>query len=84
MAVSDMVVFNQQVQTVATEVVAQNVELFNAASNGTILLGSESSIGDFVEEASYKAIASLVGRRDAYGTGTLSTKAPSTVKRCFC
>lgn len=80
MAVSDMVVFNQQVQTVATEVVAQNVELFNAASNGTILLGSESSIGDFVEEASYKAIASLVGRRDAYGTGTLSTKALQQLK----
>ena len=80
MAVSDMVVFNQQVQTVATEVVAQNVEAFNAASQGTILLGSESSIGDFVEEASYKAIANLVGRCDAYGTGTLSTKALAQLK----
>lgn len=80
MAVSDMVIFNQQVQTVATEVVAQNVLAFNAASNGAILLGSESTIGDFVEEASYKAIASLVSRRDAYGTGSLSTKALEQIK----
>ena len=80
MAVNDMVVFNQQVQTVATEVVAQNVEAFNAASQGAILLGSEATIGDFVEEASYKAIASLVSRRDAYGTGTLTTKALQQIK----
>lgn len=80
MAVNDMVVFNQQVQTVATEVVAQNVEAFNAASQGAILLGSEATIGDFVEEASYKAIASLVSRRDAYGTGALSSKALQQIK----
>lgn len=80
MSVSDMVVFNDQTQTVATEVVAQEVNKFNAASNGAILLGSESTIGDFVEEASYKAIASLVGRRDAYGTGTLTPKALQQLK----
>ena len=80
MAVNDMVVFNQQVQTVATEVVAQNVEAFNAASQGAILLGSEATIGDFVEEASYKAIASLVSRRNAYGTGALSSKALQQIK----
>ena len=80
MAVTDMVVFNDQVQLVATEVVAQNVQAFNQASQGAILLGSESTIGDYVEEASYKAIASLVSRRNAYGTGTLTTKALQQLK----
>lgn len=80
MSVSNMVVFNDQVQLVATEFVDQEVNKFNAASNGSILLGSNATIGDFVEEASYKAIASLVGRRDAYGTGTLSTKALEQLK----
>ena len=80
MAVNDMVVFNDQVQLVATEVVAQNVQAFNQASQGAILLGSSSNIGDYVEEASYKAIASLVSRRDAYGSGTLSTKAIQQLK----
>lgn len=80
MSLSNMVVFNDQVQLVATEFVDQEVNKFNAASNGSILLGSNATIGDFVEEASYKAIASLVGRRDAYGTGTLSTKALEQLK----
>ncbi len=80
MAITDMVVFNQQIQTVATEIVDQSVGAFNEASGGTLLLGSQSSIGDFVEEASYKLIASLVGRRNAYGTGSLTTKALEQLK----
>lgn len=80
MAVTDMVVFNTQIQTVATEIVDQSVDAFNEASGGTLLLGSQSSIGDFVEEASYKLISSLVGRRNAYGTGALTTKALEQLK----
>ena len=80
MALTDMVVFNTQIQTVATEIVDQNVEAFNEASGGTLLLGSQSSIGDFVEEASYKLISNLVGRRNAYGSGALSTKAIEQLK----
>ncbi len=72
MALSNMVVFNEQIQRVATETVAQEVEKFNQASQGTMLLGSDSKIGDFVEEASYKLVASLVGRRDAYNQGALT------------
>lgn len=80
MALTDMVVFNTQIQTVATEIVDQAVDAFNEASGGTLLLGSQSSIGDFIEEASYKQIASLVGRRNAYGSGALSTKAIEQLK----
>lgn len=80
MATSDMVIFNQQTQLVATETVAQYLNTFNEASGGALLLGSQSTLGDYVEEASYKAISALVSRRDAYGSGTLSTKALQQLK----
>lgn len=74
MATSDMIIFNEQTQTVATETVAQALAAFNEASGGAMLLGSRSTLGDYVEEASYKAISGLVTRRDAYGTGDLTPK----------
>lgn len=74
MSTTDMIIFNEQTQTVATETVAQALEAFNGASGGALLLGSRSVLGDYVEEASYKAIAGLVTRRDAYGTGDLTPK----------
>lgn len=80
MPTSDMVVFNEQTQLVATEVVAQHLTAFNQASAGGLLLGSQSTLGDYVEEASYKAISALVARRDAYGTGRLTTKALQQLK----
>ena len=61
----DLEVFNRQVYTAATEVVDQQVELFNANSNGTIVLRpSNVNMGDFSMEASFKAISKLVRRRD--------------------
>lgn len=80
MATSDMIVFNQQTQVVATETVAQYLNTFNQASGGALLLGSQSTLGDYVEEASYKAISALVSRRDAYGSGDLATKALQQLK----
>jgi hypothetical protein len=80
MATSDMIVFNQQTQVVATETVAQYLNTFNQASGGALLLGSQSTLGDYVEEASYKAISALVSRRDAYGSGALATKALQQLK----
>jgi len=74
MATDDMIIFNEQTQTVATETVAQALAAFNEASGGALLLGSRSTLGDYVEEASYKAISGLVTRRDAYGTGDLTPK----------
>ena len=80
MATADMIIFNEQTQLVATETVDQALAAFNEASGGGLLLGSASHLGDYVEEASYKAIANLVSRRNAYGTGTLSTKALQQLK----
>lgn len=70
----DLEVFNRQVYTAATEVVDQQVELFNANSNGTIVLRpSNVNMGDFSMEASFKAISKLVRRRDvANGNNAVS------------
>jgi len=63
----DLVVFNKQVYIATTELVAQQVQLFNAASAGAITLASISdNMGDFAMEASFKQIAGLVRRRDVY------------------
>jgi len=73
MASSDMVIFNEQVQSVATEVIAQEVEKFGAASASTLVLGSRNVLGDFSEEASYQLISGLVNRRNAYGSGAVAS-----------
>lgn len=66
----DLVVFNKQVYLVTTELVAQQVNLFNAASAGAITLVSEAdNMGDFAMRASFKQIAGLVRRRDVYNGG---------------
>jgi len=75
-----MEVFNEQSQIVATEVVDQAVRKFNEASGGALLLGNAAHIGDYIEQASYKLISGLVSRRDAYGSGALSTKAIQQLK----
>ncbi len=63
----DLVVFNTQVRTVATETVSEQVRLFNEASAGAITLvpGAENS-GDISMRASFKQIAGLVRRRDVH------------------
>jgi len=71
----DLTVFNKQTYTAMTETLAQQVDLFNAASAGAITLAPADNAGDFSIEASFKAISGLVRRRDAYGTGTVTAKA---------
>lgn len=80
MSLSDMIVFNEQVQLVATEVVDQEVALFNEASLGTIGIADEAHIGDFIEEAYYKIISSLINRRDAYGDAEVDDSPITQIK----
>lgn len=65
-------VFQDQVSTAATELVAQEVEKFNSASGGALVLGSADHIGDYIEQTSWQLIGSLAQRRNAYGSGTLT------------
>lgn len=73
MALSNMKVFNEQVQTTAIEELAQMVEQFNAASNGGITLTSEGFMGDYYFENMFKSLHAAQRRVDRYATnGTAS------------
>lgn len=69
----DLKVFNKQVYTARTELIDQQVQLFNAATSGGIMLSpSSDNQGDFAMEASFRTIAGLVRRRNVYnGTATV-------------
>lgn len=72
MAMSDMVVFDDFVQRTITEVIAQQVDLFNASSNGTITLTTKRNRGDFAHYSQFAEIAGLIRRRDVYASGAVS------------
>lgn len=72
MAMSNMVVFDDFVQRTITEVIAQQVDLFNAASNGTITLTTQRNRGDFAHTSQFAEIAGLIRRRDVYASGAVS------------
>lgn len=68
MALSNMKVFNEAVQTATIETLAQMVDKFNAASAGTILLTSEGFQGDFRNRNFWGSLASARRRVDRYAT----------------
>ncbi|WBA79559.1 major capsid protein [Endozoicomonas sp. GU-1] len=63
--------FNRQVRETATEMVDQEVQKFNEASGGALVIGNASVIGDYIEQASWQVIGGLVQRRNAYGSGAV-------------
>lgn len=74
MALSDLAVFTDYSRSAKTEVLQENVELFNAASDGAIRLASVPVSGDYSEEAFYAAVSGLVRRRNPYGDGAVAEK----------
>lgn len=70
MALSDMKVFNATVQTMAIETLGQQVEKFNAASRGAIVLTAEGFEGDYRYENFWASIHAAQRRVDRYGTNT--------------
>lgn len=71
MALSNMEVFSQFAYSSMTETVAQQVDLFNAASGGAIQLRQAANVGDYTHEIMFQEISGLVRRRDAYGSGNV-------------
>lgn len=74
MALSDLAVFNEYAYEAKTEVLRQQIALFNAATNGAIVLRAGANEGDYNEAASWKKISGLVKRRNAYGSGAQTPK----------
>lgn len=74
MALSDLAVFSEYVYTSQTEVLRQQIDLFNAATRGAIILQSAAHVGDYSDATLWAKIAGLVRRRDAYGSGAVTAK----------
>lgn len=75
MSLSQMQVFNQFVMPATIETLAQQIELFNAASQGMIVLSTDGFVGDFSESSFWNAIHSSQRRVDRYaaqGTPTVT------------
>ena len=70
---TDLVIDNELVRLGIVETLEQNVEGFNAATNGTITLGSTALENDFADESFIKALAAsaLVQHRDYTATGAI-------------
>lgn len=74
MALSDLQVFSEYAYSAMTEVLDQQVQLFNGASRGMITLRAAAHQGDFSDTAFWKKISGLVRRRNAYGSGAVAEK----------
>lgn len=68
MSLSQMQVFNEYVMPATIETLAQMVDKFNAASNGSIRLTTQGFDGDFLQESFFAAIHSAQRRVDRYAT----------------
>lgn len=70
MALSNMKVFNRELQTATIEKLAQMVDKFNAASRGSIVLTAEGFEGDYRFENFWAGIHAAQRRVDRYATNT--------------
>lgn len=74
MALSDLAVFSEYTYDAMTEVIAQQIELFNTASRNTIVLSTQAHQGDYSDRAFWGKVSGLVRRRNAYGSGAVAAK----------
>ena len=75
MALSDLAVYSEYAYSAFSEILRQQVDLFNAATGGAIMLQSAAHQGDFSDVAFFaKVTGGLVRRRNAYGSGTVAEK----------
>lgn len=74
MGLSDFEVFTEFTYTAATEVLRQQIDLFNAATAGAIVLRAAANVGDYTDSAFYAKVADLVRRRNVYGSGAVTEK----------
>ena len=74
MALSDLAIFSEYTYSAFTEVLAQNVDMFNGSSDGAILLRVEAFGGDYNDKSFYAALAGIVRRRNPYADGPIAEK----------
>lgn len=69
---TNVTVFNKWAYTAVSEALAQEIALFNEATNGAIILRNDNNTGDFSDETFWKDIAGLVRRRDPYSNADVT------------
>lgn len=74
MGLDEMQVFNDFTYTAATEVLRQQVNLFNQATNGALILRAGNNLGDFTDSTFYGLIADLIRRRNVYSDNDIAAK----------
>lgn len=70
---SDMVIYNDLAQTAYLERIQDNLDVFNAASNGAIIYRSEAIEGDLKKRAFYK-VGGSIEHRDVNSTAIIEPK----------
>ena len=66
MAITDMIVYSQYIVAATIETVSQEIEKFNAASRGAIVLSSEGFDGDFLQQSMFASLHGAQRRVDRY------------------
>ncbi|QHJ80231.1 MAG: hypothetical protein [Bacteriophage sp.] len=61
-----LTVLQQKVQTVATQLLANQLNVWNTASGGTMVMGSAVQTKDLIEQLSWGLISGLVSERNAF------------------
>lgn len=75
MALSDLAVYSEYAYSAFSETLRQQIDLFNAATEGAILLQGAAHQGDYSDVAFFaKVTGGLVRRRNAYGSGPVAEK----------
>lgn len=73
MSLNNVAVFDRYAYRTVSEIVAQQLDLFNAATNGAIILrASNSNDGDFSDSTFWQLLSGAIRRRDPYGTGAVT------------
>lgn len=73
MALSNMQVFDQYVMPATIVSLDQQIDAFNAASGGAIVLSSQGMTGDFMRESFFASLAAARRRVDRYATNSAVT-----------
>jgi len=74
MSLAQLQVFSDYLEAASTEVLTQQVNLFNAATKGAIVLRNGSNRGDFTFNLKYQLLSGLVRERDAYSDAPVASK----------
>ena len=70
MAIANMQVYNDEIVGNTIELLGQKIDMFNAASGGSVLLNAATFRGDFSKESFFNQIASAQRRVDRYAANT--------------